>query len=161
MMHTHYRSALILGTAACLLAVICLVLWRSDNDEVIWPEPASLPAENAPVSAVSPPNTHPLTAYSAIWKQPLFTPSRQPDLTALASLSAVAPSLDDVVVTGIVVTGSTRIVLFKQGEQRLKVKEGNELPNGWKVAMIGARQVQLSYGNQSETLWLLGNKLRP
>jgi hypothetical protein len=159
-MQLHQRSTMVLATAACALTITCLALWRSDNDKVVWPAPTSLPTAEAPVSAVSPPDALPLTAYSATWEQPLFTPSRQPGTAALALPPAIAPSLDDIVITGIVVTSSTRLVLLKQGENRLKVKEGNELPNGWKVTMISARQIHLSYGNQSETLRLSGTKPR-
>lgn len=159
MMLVRHKGSLMMTIVICTLIVICTGLWQRSTHSVVWPEFPSLPTPELPVSPISHVTALPLTEYAATWERPLFTPSRQPDPIA-APVPMMAPSLDDMVVTGIVVTGAIRLALIKQGENRLKVKEGDVLLNGWKVTMISQRQIQLSHGSTSETLWLSGTKPR-
>ncbi|WP_213881938.1 hypothetical protein [Pseudomonas sp. dw_358] len=159
-MLARHRANLLLAILVCALTLICWSLWRQQGGSIIWPEFSSTPVLQIPVSAVSPVIALPLADYAATWERPLFNPSRQPDPVA-ASAPVMAPSLDGVQVTGIVLTGQTRLVLIKQGEARFKIKEGDTLPNGWKVTLVGERQVQLIYGSKSATLWLSGTKPKP
>lgn len=159
-MLARYRANLMPAILVCALLLICISLWGHRAGSITWPEISSPPEQEATVSAAVPATALPLTDYAATWERPLFNPSRQPDPVA-ASAPVAAPSLDGVQVTGIVLTGPTRLVLIKQGETRLKIKEGDMLPNGWKVTLVSERQVQLTYGSKSETLWLSGTKPRP
>jgi general secretion pathway protein N len=156
-MLVRHKGNLILAIVVCTVMVICIALWQRRTHSIVWPELSSVPTPELPLSTIGPVTALPLSAYAATWERPLFNPLRLPD--PLATLTPMmAPNLDDMVVTGIVVTEVTRVVLIKQGENRLKVKEGDVLPNGWKVNMISERQVQLSYGSKNETLWLSGTK---
>ena len=154
----NYRSSIFWAVPGFGLMAFCFVLWESGNPPVRWDDsPQTLTPEGedeVPRSIVA----LSVDEYAAIWQQPLFSPTRKPEPVATLP-EPTAPILDDLVVTGIVVTSSARIAMLKQGDgKRLKVKEGERISSGWTVDKIDNLQVELSHGSHRQNLRLAGRK---
>ena len=154
----NYRFSIFWAITCFGLMAFCFALWEGGSSPVWWDDSPqiSTPEREAavPRSIVAPS----VESYAAIWQQPLFSPTRKPE-PAAPPPEPTAPSLDDFVVTGIVVTSSARIAMLKQGDgKRLKVKEGEGISNGWTVDKIENHEVAFSHGTHRQSLRLAGRK---
>lgn len=153
-----YRGTVGLVVFSSMLAALCIALWISEGHSVTWAVPQSFEKLEVAVPASVPAAVVPLSTLAATWQQSLFSPLRQADSVS-APPEPVLSSLDGFAVTGIVVTPTLQVVFMKQvGGPALKVKQGDQLPNGWLVERVDSRQVQFSHGARHETLWLVGRK---
>ncbi|PPS27640.1 hypothetical protein BVY11_09680 [Pseudomonas amygdali pv. morsprunorum] len=150
------------GTAG-LLALLWILLFYGIGSQLNWPEITRSPqvltiaprqSEGAEVSL-------PLEKYSKIWSEPLFTPERAPDKIDIAPEPVKpVPSMTGYVLTGVIVAQQVKIALLKASTgEVISVKEGQLLPNGWRLDQISERQIELVYEQNRRTIEILIPKL--
>jgi len=144
-----------------LLGALWLYLLGTEAP-VQWPAlgPAPAPvAGQAEVAPLAERSVVDLQTYSAVWELPLFADQRRPDPQD-PNAGVPPPTLDDLVLTGVIVAPPLRVALLRQsGDQVLSAKEGDVLPNGWSLAQIEEQKVELTYGENRHTLEVSSPKL--
>lgn len=145
---------------ASLAATLTWSLWFN-NSAPQWPEPelrSEVVEQPAPVSS---PVRIALTQYSAVWQTPLFVSGRQPDNRHTAKpVVPSAPSLENLSLTGIVFGEEVHVAMLKgPGNQIGTYSEGQVLPNGWTLARVEERRIELSYGQTQQILQLVTPRL--
>lgn len=140
-------AVLVLLWVAILCGVGSRMEWPDVAPSSPVPAAASLPAgESAP-----PP---PLQHYVSVWTEPLFTPGRTPDkLNIVPVLTKPVPPLAGYALTGIIITQQIKVALLKASSgEAIAAKEGQILPNGWRLDRISDRQIELVFGQHRNTL---------
>ncbi|KAF1051127.1 MAG: hypothetical protein GAK43_02550 [Stenotrophomonas maltophilia] len=145
-----------LALTALGLMAMGLSLWHTAGRALEWVPVAAPASVSADARVLESTDVSAAADLSPAWQQPLFSPQRQPD-PVLATAQPGAPGMESFSVTGIVLTASLRITMLRQGsEPPVKVREGDQLPNGWSVAAIFDRHVLFKLDNREQTLWLSG-----
>lgn len=147
---TRAAPWLLLSLLVALSAVVALELQPRGGDEDSMTEPparvATLPAAPTPPAA----NNHTQEWVETILARPLFAPNRRPPANAPAAPAAAAPPLPRV--TGILIDGNSRNVIFANpGGRPVVVPEGGSM-NGFRVQSIETGQVILSGPDGPRTL---------
>ncbi|MHA6204852.1 hypothetical protein ACXU4B_10540 [Dyella soli] len=131
------RLTPVLGGAAVLCGVLLLLFLAGLGRGVHWGEPRPM----APLPEIHDkglPAPLPLSQFSAVWQQPLFSPDRKQSLHAASG----GASLGDMQLTGIILTPSLHMALLhdKSGANEVRVHEGDALPDGsWRLAELKPR----------------------
>jgi general secretion pathway protein N len=131
------RLTPVLGVVAALFGVLLLVLLAGVGRSVSWgpPRPA---APLPPAHDQGMPAPLPLSQFSAVWTQPLFSNDRKPTLRAASG----GASLGDMSLTGIILTPPLHMALLrdKSGEHDVRVRQGETLPDGsWRLVELKSR----------------------
>lgn len=140
-----------------LSLILLSYLQGSTPSQIEWPAIATQPQPSwQPPPDTAEPVVPPMQQYSLVWTTPLFNVQRQADSTNQVQPPVEAvPPLDGVIVTGIVVAGTVKIAMFKDSSGKtFSVNEGKTLANGWTLARITERHIELSYGQTQKTLEL-------
>lgn len=83
------------------------------------------------------------------WQHPLFSPQREAD----AAKAGVAPSLDGVLLRGVVIDGQARWALLRLANQRaLTLKLGATLDSGWTLSQVSTTTATFQRQGQAQTL---------
>jgi hypothetical protein len=90
-------------------------------------------------------------------ERPLFTPTRAPAPPAAAPVAA-APTMQrgKYVLTGAIIAADVRAAYLREvaGNKSHSVKQGDTLPDGYRVELVEARRVVLRFNNDSEDVEL-------
>jgi general secretion pathway protein N len=150
-----WRQPLIQVLAALALMLAATLGWLSTGvgSDPDW---LAIQEADAPLTAVPVPlmpTPVPLEQLVDTWKSPLFSPTREPD--KLARAVKAATDLGGLKLTGVIIDGSVRHALFKQADGRdLSLREGGQLPSGWRVQRIEAQAVQFELDGSTQRLQL-------
>ncbi|EPJ79886.1 putative general secretion pathway protein N [Pseudomonas sp. CFII64] len=150
-----WRQPLIQVLAALALMLAIGLGWLSTGVGSD-PEWLAIPQADAPLTATPVPllpTPVPLEQLVDTWKTPLFSPTREPDKPVRAVKTAT--DLGGLKLTGVIIDGSVRHALFKQADGHdLSLREGGQLPSGWRVQRIDAQAVQFELDGSTQRLQL-------
>ncbi|TWI56676.1 general secretion pathway protein N [Pseudomonas duriflava] len=153
----HRRLTPWLLIVAVLLAALALALAVGINRQVKWLPPQEAPRQAASADAQALPVPPPLDAYANTWKQPLFSPDRQPD-QQMAQASE-PQQLQGFSLTGVIVTNTLQVALLKDSSGKdFSLVRGKQLPNGWTLERVEATQVLFTAGDRQQILPLSREK---
>lgn len=148
-----------LASLAVLLGALCVWLASGVGSQPSWLTPGA----STPPAALGQPNAGQLPpmievqALSHVWRTPLFSPSRSPDVVQRSA----EPGLDlgGLKLTGIVIADGVRQALFRQADGRdLALREGGAL-GGWRLQRIEEQAVQFELDGRSQRLRLPAPRL--
>jgi general secretion pathway protein N len=119
----------------------------------------------APVSAKLLPAVaavNPDQEYAETGNRPLFTPTRRPAPSAVATPAVAAMTKGQFTLTGVTIAGPLKIALLreKSSGRVIRVEEGKDV-NGITVAQVDPEQVKLTQGGDHEVVQLLVTKGAP
>ena len=152
-----------LAIAAGVLVLLWILTLYGIGSRTHWPDinpSPSLPAVVTP-PAWEAETFPPLIKYANVWSEPLFNATRAPDkLNATPESVKPVPPLTGYVLTGIIVAQQIKVALLKSGTgEVVSAKEGQMLPNGWRLDQINERHVTLIYEQNRHKLEILIPKL--
>ncbi|EGH24960.1 putative general secretion pathway protein N [Pseudomonas amygdali pv. mori str. 301020] len=152
-----------LAYTAGLLGMLWILFFCGIGSQLNWPEIKRTPQvlTIAPRQVEAAEISPSLEKYTKIWSEPLFTPGRIPDKIDIAPEPVKpVPSMTGYVLTGVIVTQQFKIALLKASTgEVLSIKEGQLLPNGWRLDKISERQIELVYEQDRRTIEILIPKL--
>jgi hypothetical protein len=159
----------ILKTVAPLAGVagVLMLLWTVTlygvGSEIHWPDIDPRPSLSATVTPqlLDAEIFPPLTKYANVWLEPIFNAGRVPDKSNAKSESVKpVPPLTGYMLTGVIVTQQIKVALLKlSAGEVVSAREGQMLPNGWRVDQINERHVTLIYEQNRRILEILTPKL--
>jgi general secretion pathway protein N len=150
-----WRQPLIQILAALLVLLGTVLGWLStgagSHPDWLVTQEIDAPLSTAPVPLL--PTPVPLEQLVDTWKTPLFSPTREPDKPVRTVKTAT--DLGGLKLTGVIIDGPVRHALFKQADGRdLSLREGGQLPGGWRVQRIEPLAVQFELDGNTQRLQL-------
>ncbi|MEG5266098.1 hypothetical protein TRP66_17525 [Pseudomonas sp. JDS28PS106] len=148
-----------LASLAVLLGVLCIWLASGVGSEPSWltPGTSTTPAALDQQNPMQPQSVVEVNTLSHVWRTPLFSPSRSPDVVQRSA----EPGLDlgGLKLTGIVIADGVRQALFRQADGKdLALREGAAL-GGWRLRHIEEQAVQFELDGRSQRLRLPAPRL--
>ena len=133
------------------LLAVCVALLQGAGRDPHWlaPQPGAV-ARAASVAAGNVADL-PEQRLALIWRQPLFSPTRETDQ---ATARAADSGLAGVLLGGVIIDGPAQWALLRQGQRSLKLKVGERLENGWRLERLTGHEAIFSYQGQQRRLSL-------
>jgi general secretion pathway protein N len=151
---------LALGLSCVVLLMLIGLVWSGVGHSPDWlPAQAPRDASTAtqPAMAAAPVE---LQSMSNVWRQPLFSPDRSPDVSVRKEQQAT--SLSGFSLSGVIINGDLRVAFIRQKSgPALKVRQGEKLPNGWTLQQLSALKADFVLDDRTESLSLLVPRLPP
>lgn len=144
---------------AVLLGALCVWLASGVGSEPSWLTPSTLTTPDAPdrQNPMQLPSVVEVQALSHVWRTPLFSPSRSPDVVPRSAEPGLDPS--GLKLTGIVIADGVRQALFRQADGKdLALREGAAL-GGWRLQRIEEQAVQFELDGRNQRLRLPAPRL--
>ena len=141
------------------LLAVCVALLQGAGRDPHWlaPQPGAV-ARAASVAAGNVADL-PEQRLALIWRQPLFSPTRETDQ---ATARAADSGLAGVLLGGVIIDGPAQWALLRQGQRSLKLKVGERLENGWRLERLaGHEAISATRGNSAASAWRYHGCQRP